>query len=69
MSEKGLTYSEACREVGQHAARRRKAIRRRKAGKWISAKPIHLPVANIDPDYKPGPTPEHHLKQTFLDFN
>ena len=69
MSEKGLTYAEACREVGQHGARRRRAIRRRKAAKWIPAKPVTPPVPDIHPNYQPGPPAEHRLEQTFLDFN
>lgn len=69
MSEQGLSYSEACKEVGRHGARRRRAKRRKGPGKWISAKPVTPDPVRIDPVYQPGPAPEHHLKQTFLDFN
>ncbi|MCZ6673376.1 MAG: hypothetical protein O7C75_10615 [Verrucomicrobia bacterium] len=69
MSEQRLTYSEACKEVARHSAQKRKAIRRREAGKWIPARPVSPPPVHIEPIYNPGPAPEHHLEQTFLDFN
>jgi hypothetical protein len=68
MSEKGLTYNEACREVGTHGAKRKRAIRRRRAGKWISAKTMETKPVNISPHYQLGPA-EHHFEQSFLDFN
>ncbi len=69
MSEKGLTYSEACREVGQHSAKRRRAKKRQGPRKWIPAKPVEVKPVHIEPFYQPEPPKEHHLKQTFLDFN
>jgi hypothetical protein len=69
MSEKGLTYSEACKEVGRHGAQRRKSMRYRNAGKWRPAKPITSETVNLEPNFNPSPIPEHNLEQTFLDFN
>lgn len=69
MSEKGLSYPEACRELALHAARRRKALRMRKAGKWIPAKKPRTPEVLIVPQYPPEPPKVHHLEQTFLEFN
>jgi len=69
MSEKGLTYSEACKEVGRHGAQRRQAKRRQGPRKWIPAKPVEIKPVHIEPVYNPGPAPEHHLEQTFLEFN
>lgn len=68
MSERGLSYSEACREVGRHGAQRRKAMRQRNAGGWIPAKPVDPQPINVRPMY-PKPSEEHHLEQAFLDFN
>lgn len=69
MSEQGLTYDEACREVGRHGAQRRKSIKRRKNARWIPAKPVSVKPFVLEPNYRPGPPEEHHLEQTFLDFN
>lgn len=68
MSEKGLTYSEACREVGKHGTRRKRAIRKKHA-RWIPAKPVDSKPVHVEPSYPPAPKPEHHLEQTYLDFN
>lgn len=69
MSERGLTYEEACREVGKHGAQRRKAMRRRNAGKWISAEEAVTKVKNNRPVFPPAPDKDHHFEQAFLDFN
>ncbi len=68
MSEKGLSYPEACRELSLHAARRRKALRMRKAGKWIPAKSLNPPEVSLQIHYSPELPKDHHLEQTFLDF-
>ena len=69
MSEKGLSYPEACKELSMHAAKRRKALRMRKAGKWIPAKTLKTREVSLVPQYQPEPLQDHHLEQTFLDFN
>jgi hypothetical protein len=68
MSEKSLTYSDACKEVARHGVQHRLAMRKRNFGRWIPPKPIASHAINVTPNYPPASLGEHNLEQTILDF-
>jgi len=70
MSEKGLSYQEACKEIGRHGARRRASLRGKHPASWPlpqTAIKAH-PDNSTHPHPQPPPAPEHHWEQTTLSF-
>jgi len=69
MSEQGLSYEEACREIGRHGARRRAALRQKATAAWSPApRQVATVTASRHPHPQPSPATEHHWEQTKLSF-